>query len=131
MISKRILMVGSTLAAVAFSTGFAASSKNPAADNSHQNRAGHEGSGLNASDQGSSEKDIELTRKIRSSLVEDSTISMMGHNVKIITNKGEVVLKGPVQNLQEKQLIESKARSLLTKNETLQSYLEVKTNSSK
>jgi osmotically-inducible protein OsmY len=41
--------------------------------------------------------------------MKDKSISMYGHNVKIITQNGMVTLKGPVRSEEEKQSIEAKA----------------------
>ena len=46
-----------------------------------------------------------LTRKIRRAVVKDSSLSMMAHNVKIISSNGNVTLRGPVKTEQEKSVI--------------------------
>jgi hyperosmotically inducible protein len=48
-----------------------------------------------------------LTQKIRKSIIADKSLSMYGHNVKIITKDGAVTLKGPVHTDEEKQSIGS------------------------
>jgi len=48
-------------------------------------------------------------QKIRQSIVADKSLSTYAHNVKIITQDGQVTLKGPVQNEEEKQAIASRA----------------------
>ena len=78
-------------------------------DNSKQN-AQHDGErGITAEQQSNAGTDVEITRKIRQALVKDKSLSTYAHNVKIITESGQVVLKGPVRSQQEKQSVEGKA----------------------
>ena len=39
----------------------------------------------------------------------DKSLSAYAHNVKIITQDGNVVLKGPVRSVEEKKAVEAKA----------------------
>jgi osmotically-inducible protein OsmY len=41
--------------------------------------------------------------------VKDKSLSTYAHNVKIITQNGQVTLKGPVRSEEEKRAIEAKA----------------------
>lgn len=45
---------------------------------------------------------LELTRKIRRAVVKNFSLSMMAHNVKIISAHGNVTLRGPVKTEHEK-----------------------------
>jgi hyperosmotically inducible periplasmic protein len=54
----------------------------------------------------------ELTRKIRRAVVKDSSLSMMAHNVKIISANGNVTLRGLLKTEQEKSVIASKAKAI-------------------
>jgi hypothetical protein len=65
-----------------------------------------------ADDQGMTEKDQEITRKIRKAVVDDETLSTSAHNVKIITQSGMVTLRGPVRSEAEKRSIETKAKTV-------------------
>ena len=56
--------------------------------------------------------DRETTKKIRSALVDDKSLSTYAHNIKIITTDGMVTLKGPVRSEDEKSAIEAKARQI-------------------
>lgn len=56
--------------------------------------------------------DRELTRSIRHALMQDKDLSSYAHNVKIITQGGEVTLKGPVRTANEKRVVESKATEI-------------------
>ena len=53
--------------------------------------------------------DIEVTKNIRQSIMEDKSLSTYAHNVKIITRDGAVTLKGPVRSEEEKKAIEDAA----------------------
>ena len=54
-------------------------------------------------------EDRELTKKIRSAITADKSLSTYAHNVKIISQNGKVTLKGPVRSEQEKTSIAAKA----------------------
>ena len=52
---------------------------------------------------------FEITQKIRRALMDDKTLSTYAHNVKIVSQDGQVTLKGPVRSADEKKNIETKA----------------------
>ena len=56
-------------------------------------------------DQGSSDQDLQVTRQVRQAITSDDSLSSEARNVKIVTDGGGVVLRGPVQSLQEKEAI--------------------------
>jgi osmotically-inducible protein OsmY len=62
--------------------------------------------------QGENPADREITASIRKSVVDDNSLSVNAHNVKIITDAGIVTLRGPVKSDQEKQTIEAKAKQV-------------------
>ncbi len=62
-----------------------------------------------ADQQKNGQSDLELTRQIRRSIVQDASLSTYAHNVKIISQDGKVTLKGPVRSDDERQAIEAKA----------------------
>ena len=78
---------------------------NTSPDNSANNKAHM----TTADQQSESTSDRMLTQKIRKSIIADKSLSMYGHNVKIITKDGAVTLKGPVHSDAEKQSIGDKA----------------------
>ncbi|HYX31788.1 MAG: BON domain-containing protein [Pseudobdellovibrionaceae bacterium] len=80
-----------------------------APDNSANNAKANSETGLTAEQAGNSETDVKLTAKIRQALVKDKKLSTYAHNVKIITENGQVVLKGPVKSQSEKTEVETKA----------------------
>lgn len=81
----------------------------PAPDNSAANTKANSETGITAQEAGNAESDVKLTAQIRQALVKDKKLSTYAHNVKIITENGQVVLKGPVKSEAEKQDVESRA----------------------
>lgn len=59
-------------------------------------------------DQSENEVDRTITQKIRQAIVADDALSTNAHNIKIITIKGVVTLRGPVASLEEKEAIARK-----------------------
>jgi hyperosmotically inducible periplasmic protein len=59
--------------------------------------------------QNENKADLEITRQIRKSIVDDKSLSTYAHNIKIITQDGMVNLKGPVRSAEEKTAVEAKA----------------------
>ena len=80
-----------------------------APDNSAQNKMHHK----TADQQMENTSDRDITKKVRKSLIADKSLSMDGHNIKIITQNGTVTLKGPVRSEEEKQAIASKAAEIV------------------
>jgi hyperosmotically inducible protein len=82
---------------------------------------------LTAQDQSKgSASDVELTRKIRQSVIADKALSTDAHNVKIVTINHVVTLRGPVSSASEKRKIDalSKRISGVTR---VDNQLEIKT----
>jgi len=80
-----------------------------APDNSGRNKAQTK----TADNQKENTPDREITQKIRRSITADKSLSTYAHNVKIITQNGQVTLKGPVQSEDEKKMIASKAAEVV------------------
>lgn len=78
----------------------------PKSDNAKMNK---QEKGETAEQQKENKGDLELTRNIRRAVVKDKTLSVYGHNVKIITRDGKVTLKGPVRSEEEKMTVEKHA----------------------
>ena len=91
-------------------------------DNSHRNKA-HDNT---ADQQSNATSDRMLTKHIRQALIADKSLSMYGHNVKIITKNGMVTLKGPVHSEEEKQSIASKAAEVAGSQDKITNQLTVK-----
>jgi hyperosmotically inducible protein len=87
-----------------------------AADNSGVNVRDRAAGAMTAGQQSNSKSDVELTREIRRSVTKDDQLSMMAHNVKIVSTDGTVTLRGPVKNKEEKTVIGHKARAIAGKN---------------
>jgi hyperosmotically inducible periplasmic protein len=81
-------------------------------DNAAANRPGNSPDANRADQQGMSENDREITRKIRKAVIADKSLSTYAHNVKIISRNGVVTLKGPVRSDQEKNAIDSAATQI-------------------
>jgi hypothetical protein len=81
----------------------------PAPDNSKTNQRDRDKSAATADKQQMSPEDRELTKKIRSAIIGDKSLSTYAHNIKIITRDGKVTLKGPVRSNEEKTTVLSKA----------------------
>jgi len=98
---------GSDALQVAPATPGATSAAEP--DNTRVNRRDRDGDTMTPMDQGSSESDRAITAEIRKAVVGDGTLSFTAKNVKIITKDGNVVLRGPVKNEEERAAIRAKA----------------------
>lgn len=90
----------------------AQNSQQPAPDNSKTNRADRDQSSPTADQQKMNPADRELTRKIRSAITGDKSLSTYAHNVKVISRDGKVTLKGPVRSDDEKAAVLNKATSI-------------------
>jgi hyperosmotically inducible protein len=66
----------------------------------------------NADRQSNEQSDLDLTAKIRRSIVDDKSLSTSAHNVKIVAQNGQVTLKGPVRSEAEKNAIQQQASSI-------------------
>ena len=84
----------------------------PAPDNSKTNQRDRDKSAITADKQKMNPEDSELTKKIRSAITSDKSLSTYAHNVKIITQNGKVTLKGPVRSNQEKSTVLTKATEI-------------------
>jgi hyperosmotically inducible protein len=81
----------------------------PASDNTKTNERDRNASEPTADQQKENRSDRDITQQIRQSIMKDQSLSTYAHNVKIITQNGQVTLKGPVRSEDEKRAIETKA----------------------
>ena len=81
----------------------------PAPDNSKMNQQDQSKSEPTADQQKENRSDRDITQQIRQSIMKDKSLSTYAHNVKIITQNGQVTLKGPVRSESEKESIGTKA----------------------
>jgi len=81
----------------------------PAVDNTKMNQRDQNKAEPTADQQKENRSDRDITQQIRQSIMSDKSLSTYAHNVKIITQDGQVTLKGPVNSESEKQTIATKA----------------------
>jgi len=123
---KNILLVGTLLGG----TCLIAQDQNPTgtptpADNTKMNQRDRDASQPTADQQKENRSDRDITQQVRRAIVKDKSLSTYAHNVKIITQNGQVTLKGPVRSEEEKQAIEAKAAEVAGNN-NVTSQLDVK-----
>lgn len=87
----------------------------PPVDSTHRvdNSAQNEGQQKTADQQLNNKSDLQITQQLRKAIIADHSLSMYGHNIKIITRHGAVTLKGPVHSAQEKQAIMADAEGVV------------------
>jgi osmotically-inducible protein OsmY len=85
-------------------------------DNTKMNAQDRDKASPTADQQKDNRSDREITQQIRQSLMNDKSLSTYGHNVKVITQNGQVTLKGPVRSDDEKKAIEAKATEIAGEN---------------
>jgi len=81
-------------------------------DNTKVNERDRSPSQPTADQQQNNRTDLTITRDIRRAIVKDKQLSTYAHNVKIITQQGQVTLKGPVRSEDEKRVVEAKAAEI-------------------
>ena len=105
---KRMCSILLGIAVAAGSAGLA-SAADYEADNTGRNARDRNGDTVTSGDQSETEADRAITQKIRRAVMEDDSLSMSAHNVKIITVNGMVTLRGPVVSESERQAVAAKA----------------------
>lgn len=108
-VGKYLSALGTTLF---LSTSLLASvpqNQQPAPDNTKNNQGDASRDATTADQQKMNPADRNTTKQIRKSIMQDKTLSTYGHNIKIITQGGQVTLKGPVRSEDDKANIEAKA----------------------
>jgi hyperosmotically inducible periplasmic protein len=106
---KRILLALACLSAVSLVAMAADEKTNP--ENTETNARDRSGETETSGDQSNSSADLKITQAIRQALMKDSELSTTAKNIKIITDNGQVTLRGPVKNAQEKAKIDQLAKS--------------------
>jgi hyperosmotically inducible protein len=82
------------------------------ADNTKVNQRDRADGAVTADQQKENASDLALAKKIRQSLMNDKSLSMYAHNVKVVAQGGQVTLKGPVRSEDEKKSVEAKATKI-------------------
>jgi osmotically-inducible protein OsmY len=110
-VARILLCAGLLLASgvVGFAQEPSTHQASPPADNTKVNTRDRSEGAVTADQQKENATDRTLTQKVRQSLIRDKSLSTYAHNVKIISQGGEVTLKGPVRSDEEKQIVEAKA----------------------
>jgi hyperosmotically inducible periplasmic protein len=105
---SRCVVVASAVAIALLVPVFPAGAQTPP-DNTKVNTRDRAKGAATADQQKETANDREITQKIRRALMDDETLSTYAHNVKVITQDGQVTLKGPVRTAAEKSTVEAKA----------------------
>jgi len=87
----------------------AAFAQQPRPDNTQVNKRDRAAAQPTADQQTNTKSDVAITRDIRRAIVNDKSLSTYAHNIKVITQHGDVTLKGPVATDEEKKIVEAKA----------------------
>jgi hyperosmotically inducible periplasmic protein len=120
------LLSGAALASVLLTAVASRGQDQSTTKTSPDNSATNQTQSKTADQQSEAASDRMLTKKIRQALIADKSLSVYGHNVKIITKGGSVTLKGPVKSEEEKQSIASKAESIAGSPDKVTNQLLVK-----
>jgi hyperosmotically inducible protein len=83
-----------------------------APDNAKSNKVDTSNATATADAQTNNPTDLDLTKRIRQSLMADKSLSTYAHNIKIVTVNGSVTLNGVVRSEDEKDAIEMKAANI-------------------
>lgn len=104
------------------------STTTPAPDNTARNAQDANTKAVTPTDQLENSTDLKVTQEIRKSIMNDSSLSTYGKNVKIVTQENVVTLRGVVNSAKEKHRIETIAKQIAT-TKNVDNQLEVKTKS--
>jgi hyperosmotically inducible protein len=100
---------------LAFSHAMAQSASAVAPDNAKSNKVDASNTTGTADAQSNSAMDIDLTKRIRQSVMGDKSLSTYAHNIKIVTVNGSVTLNGVVRSTDEKSAVEMMAANIAGK----------------
>jgi hyperosmotically inducible protein len=103
--SSRVLV---TIAAALLLPVLSAGAQTPP-DNTKTNKRDRAKGAVTSDQQKENAADRDITQKIRRAVMDDKMLSTYAHNVKIVTQAGQVTLKGPVRTEDEKKSIEARA----------------------
>ncbi len=108
LLAGLLLFAGGTLMLAQDSAGQSA----PASDNTKINQRDRNPNEPTADQQTNTRSDRDMTQQIRQAIMNDKAFSTYAHNVKVITQNGQVTLKGPVRSDEEKRAVEAKATAI-------------------
>jgi hyperosmotically inducible protein len=95
---------------------FAQTASTVAPDNAKSNKVDASNAAASADAQSNSAADLDMTKRIRQSLMADKSLSTYAHNIKIVTVNGRVTLNGVVRSQDEKGVVEMKAANIAGEN---------------
>jgi hyperosmotically inducible periplasmic protein len=122
---RSFLCTGLLLGSGAFALAQEPATQPSAPDNPKVNERDRSKDEPTADQQKDVRSDRDITQQIRQSIMKDNSLSTYAHNVKIITQNGQVTLKGPVRSEDEKRAIEAKATEVAGENKVT-SQLDIK-----
>ena len=93
------------LAATAASNPRPAAAPARDADNTGINKRDSSDATTLPTDQSNAKSDLEVAAAVRKAIVGDKSLSTLAHNVKVVTQNGEVTLRGPVVSAEEKSRV--------------------------
>ena len=105
----------SAVVLLAVSACVLAGQANAQADNTKNNQTDSSNTAATADTQSNASSDLNLTARIRKSVIADKSLSTYAHNVKIVAVNGNVTLNGVVRSDQEKNAVEMKAVAIAGK----------------
>jgi hyperosmotically inducible periplasmic protein len=111
-----VVMVFIAAGAITHSKAQTTEQQGTSPDNTKTNAQDRDKASPTADQQKDNRSDREITQQIRQSIMKDKSLSTYGHNVKVITQNGQVTLKGPVRSDDEKKAIEAKATEVAGEN---------------
>ena len=106
---KQTLLILACLSTVSLAAMAADDETKP--DNTAINERDRSNDTQTSGDQSNSSADLKITQAIRQALMKDSELSTTAKNIKVITENGQVTLRGPVKNAQEKAKVDQLAKS--------------------
>ena len=113
---RSLLCTGLLLGSGAFALAQEPATQPTAPDNTKVNERDRSQNEPTADQQKDNRSDRDNTQQIRQSIMKDKSLSTYAHNIKIVTQGGQVTLKGPVRSEDEKKAIEAKATEVAGEN---------------
>lgn len=81
-------------------------------DNTKVNERDRSSAATTPPDQRENQTDLKITQQIRQAVMANDSLSFTAKNVKIVSQGGKVVLRGPVKTAEERSAIEAAARQV-------------------
>ncbi len=94
------------------------------AESTEKNKRDRHPASVTADKQSNNPEDLAVLKKIRQTLIDDSSLSTNAHNVKVIVAEGAVTLRGPVDSKAEKNRVEEIVKQIAGPS-AVKSYLEI------